>query len=134
MTSGGPDASGVDGFWLELTDTYWGFLATITETGNQVGDTDCQFYAPDASTVVGEANNGGESCTGVVPDGTGWMFLYSYAEPSTGMTLEFTVQSTPTGMGSPSISPSAESGGATTHSATVAVEGAASRRPCRGHE
>ena len=88
---GGPDASGIDGFWLELTDAYWGFLATITETGNQLHDTDCQFYAPDASTVVGEADNGGESCTGVVPDGTGWMFLYSYAEPSSGMTLEFSV-------------------------------------------
>lgn len=88
---GGPDASGIDGFWLELTDAYWGFLATITEPGNNLGDTDCQFYAPDASTVVGDASNGGDTCTGVVPDGTGWLFLYSYAEPSSGMTLEFTV-------------------------------------------
>ncbi|MEK6985708.1 MAG: hypothetical protein AABX89_04945 [Candidatus Thermoplasmatota archaeon] len=87
----GPDASGIDGFWQVLDERYWGYLATNTATGNVLGDSDCNFYAPDATTVLGEGNNGGAACTGIVPEGTGWILLYSYAEPSTGMTLEFTL-------------------------------------------
>lgn len=90
----GPDASGIDGHWQELDNRYWGYVGTITDGGNVGGDTDCKWMAPDATTVLGDSSNGGGPCAGIVPEGTGWIFVNSWAEPSTGMTLEFTV---PTG-------------------------------------
>ena len=86
---GGPEQSGIDGFWQALDERYWGLEFTST-VANQLGDSDC-FLADADLDVVGEGNNGGAPCMGVVPEGTAWIFLYSYAEPATGQTLTFIV-------------------------------------------
>ena len=86
---GGPEESGIDGFWQALDERYWGLEFTST-VANQLGDSDC--YLTDADlNVVGSGNNGSAACMGVVPEGTAWIFLYSYAEPATGQTLTFIV-------------------------------------------
>lgn len=83
----GPGASGIDGFWQELDDRYWGL--TFAVSGGANGDSDCQAFDAD-QTELGDFSNGGGECTGVLPDGAAYLFLYSYAAPSLGMTLEFT--------------------------------------------
>ena len=85
---GGPDASGIDGFWQELDDRYWGLGFAVT--GGAAGDSDCQAFDADQNNL-GDFSNGGSECTGVLPDGTAYLFLYSYAAPSLGLTLDFTV-------------------------------------------
>ncbi|MGB1698289.1 MAG: hypothetical protein ACPHK8_07810 [Thermoplasmatota archaeon] len=83
------DATGIDGFWLPLTEEYWG-LKLISTAGNVLGDSDCSFY-DEAFGVTGEANAGGGPCEGTVPNGSAWIYIYSYAEPSTGQTLSFSL-------------------------------------------
>jgi hypothetical protein len=89
---GGPDATGIDGHWLALDATYTGLRLTTTmgAPADAVGDSDCYFFAPDAATQTGDGSNGTGPCTGVVPIGTGWLFLYPYAAPATAMTADFT--------------------------------------------
>lgn len=83
------DASGIDGFWLALTEEYWGLQLEST-AGNILGDSDCSFY--DASFgITGEANAGGGPCAGTVPAGSAWIYIYSYAEISMGQTLTFSL-------------------------------------------
>lgn len=88
---GGPDASGIDGHWLALDERYWGLTLRTTlddpTTVNQ--DSDCYFLAADESTETGSGSNGGDLCTGVVPAGTYWLFLYPWAFPANGMTADF---------------------------------------------
>lgn len=87
----GSDAPTVDGHWLALDERYWGLTLTTTmdEPSGTNHDSDCYFFAADETTEVGEASNGSEACTGVVPDGTFWLFLYPYAQPATAMTADF---------------------------------------------
>lgn len=82
-----PDASGIDGFWEALDARYWGYLLTSTVSANP--DSDCVFT--DASfAILGNGNNGGAACQGTVPEGTAWLFIYPYAIPAGGMTVDFT--------------------------------------------
>lgn len=85
---GGPSASGIDGHWLSLDESYWGLQFTTT-IDSQTGDSDCYFVAEDETTILGNAHNGSSPCEGSVPDDTAFMFLYSYVEPATGMTITF---------------------------------------------
>ncbi len=88
---GGPSSPQVDGFWQPLDDRYVGrsFTSTIA-TSNPLPDSDCYFVAPDAKTIVGDCTNGGNPAAGTVPAGTGWMFIYSYAAPSSSIVVTFT--------------------------------------------
>lgn len=86
----GPDQPPVDGFWIELDERYWGLSFTGTAE-NQRTDSDCWFIKDDGETKNGDANNADGPCAGTVPAETKWIFLYSYAEPATAMTLEFIV-------------------------------------------
>lgn len=85
---GGPSASGIDGHWLALDDSYWG-LQFSTTIESQTGDSDCYFVAEDEQDILGNAHNGSGPCQGSVPSNTAYMFLYSYVEPHQGMTLTF---------------------------------------------
>jgi PKD repeat protein len=89
-TAGGPSADGVLGHWQAFDFRYWGYTATVTEAGNVLNDTDCRLYAPDATTMLADGSNVDQPCSAVIPEGTGWIFINSWAEPSTGMTLEIT--------------------------------------------
>lgn len=80
---------GLDGFWVELGEAYWG-LALSSTVDNALGDSDC-YFVDEAGSEVGNANNGGGPCAGTVPEGAAQMYLYSYAEPALGQTLEFTL-------------------------------------------
>jgi hypothetical protein len=101
----GPPGGDIDGHWIALGELYWGLYVTSTVTqtpageqtvpvlGAKVGaDTDCVFV-DDALAVVGNANNGGSSCLGQVPDGAAWMFIYPYANPAIDMTVDFSATS-----------------------------------------
>ncbi|HJQ93703.1 MAG TPA: hypothetical protein VJ874_05395 [Candidatus Thermoplasmatota archaeon] len=86
----GPPGSDVDGHWIPLDDRYWGFGVTTTvDQGNPAThDTDCVFTDADKA-VLGEGNNGSGPCLGSVPDGSAWMFVYSYGTPALAMTVDF---------------------------------------------
>lgn len=86
----GPSAPPVDGFWLGLSEDYWGlsFTSTVDST---LGDSDCWFVRDDASTIISDANQGAGPCAGKVPKETAYLFLYPYAEPASGMTVTFQV-------------------------------------------
>lgn len=89
---GGPDATGIDGHWLALDETYAGLTLTTTMAvpGGANADSDCVFLAADAVTETGNGNNGSAACTGTVPPGTAWLFLYPWGTPASGMTADFT--------------------------------------------
>ena len=101
--AGGPDASGIDGFWQPLDARYWGmpFSSTITRGGESgssaddwpLYDSDCFFFAEDHVTRTGEANNGGAACGTAdgVPVDTMWMFILPYGAPAEGMDVTFGV-------------------------------------------
>ncbi len=83
----GPDQEPIDGFWQELDERYWGLeLTVIAETA--LGDTDCTAYDEDQEEIT-RLNGGGGPCEGALPEGTAWLFVYSYAEPSPSLELEF---------------------------------------------
>lgn len=84
----GPDGSGIDGFWIELTDLYWGLSFTST-VGNVRGDSDAAVLDADLAVMPVDVNGGGTQATGTIPEGAAWLFIFSYAEPSTGMTVTF---------------------------------------------
>lgn len=83
----GPDAPAVDGHWQELDERYWGlrFTTTVDSFG---GDSDC-YYVGAGGGIRGNGHNGSGPCAGTVPDGTAYLFLYSYVDPHQGMTLQF---------------------------------------------
>ena len=86
----GPTAAApVDGFWQPLDARYVGHSFTSTVQNVRL-DSDCVFVGDDAKTVVGDANNSDKACAGKVPAGTAWLFIYSWGEPSKGMTVDFT--------------------------------------------
>lgn len=85
----GPDADPIDGHWVPLDSRYWGLSFTSDTTANP--DSDCVFVAEDATTVLGEASNGSSPCEGTVPELTMWLFIYPYAAPDAGMTVDFEV-------------------------------------------
>lgn len=85
----GPPGSGTDGHWIPLGPSYWGWMLTSTvDQGPAIADSDCTFV-DEALAVVGNANNGGDACTGEVPDGAAWVFLYPYAAPALSLTVDF---------------------------------------------
>ncbi|HLF16514.1 MAG TPA: hypothetical protein VI796_03680 [Candidatus Thermoplasmatota archaeon] len=86
----GPAMMPVDGFWLELDANYAGLDFTST-VGNELGDSDCWFVGDDATTILADAHNGAAVCSGTVPDEAAWLFIYSYAAPSTAITVDFTL-------------------------------------------
>ncbi len=86
----GPGEPGIDGFFVELDELYWGLPFTST-VQNARADSDCWFVGEDGHTPIGEANNSDKACAGTVPPNAHYIFLYSYAEPSQGMTLTFVV-------------------------------------------
>ncbi|MEK6976646.1 MAG: PKD domain-containing protein [Candidatus Thermoplasmatota archaeon] len=93
--AGGPDASGLDGYWQALDERYWGlaFTSTVMQggpVGPVLNDSDCVFTDA-AQAIIGEANNGGNPCTGSVPSGTAFIFIHPYATPALEMTIDFTV-------------------------------------------
>lgn len=81
------DALGLDGFWVELDERYWGYTITGT-VSNVLGDSDGQFFNADL-TELSDISNGGGPVAGTVPSGTAWLFVYSYGEPATAMTISF---------------------------------------------
>jgi hypothetical protein len=87
----GPDAPAVDGHWLALDERYWGMTLTSTmeESSGLNADSDCFFMAPDHTTIIGDGHNGGGLCAGVVPEGTGWLYIYPWAFPADAMTADF---------------------------------------------
>ena len=89
---GGPDASGIDGYWQALDERYWGlsFVGTVDQVQPAVADSDCAFTDA-AFAIIGEANNTSSPCSGTVPAGTAWIFVYPYALPALEQTLTFTV-------------------------------------------
>lgn len=82
----GPGGSGIDGHWIELTEAYWGFAFVVD--GAFGGDSDCQALDADEADL-GDFSNGAGACAGVLPDGAAWLFINSWAGPTTGMTLTF---------------------------------------------
>lgn len=85
----GPDGNGIDGYWQELGEAYWGLslTSTVNQGGGPLADSDCVFTDADHA-VVGEANNGGGPCVGSIPQGTQWLFIYPYAAPALSMTVD----------------------------------------------
>ncbi len=87
---GGPDASGIDGYWQALDERYWGlsFTTTVDQGQPARNDSDCAFTDA-AFAILGDANNSDQPCAGTVPAGTAWIFLFPYALPALGQTLDF---------------------------------------------
>lgn len=84
----GPDGQPIDGFWQELDERYWGLDFTV-HAPTALGDTDCTAYDEDQEVIDVDLNGGAGPCEGPLPDETKWLFLYSYAEPSPSLELEF---------------------------------------------
>lgn len=85
----GPGQEAPDGAWFEINETLW-LRPFTTSSDNQLGDTDC--YVLDANgepLAQGEFDNGQEPCGGQMPVDAAWLFLYSYGEPATRLTLTF---------------------------------------------
>lgn len=99
----GPSGPNVDGFWQALDERYWNleFTSTVdhgtgacsSDADWPACDSDCFFYADDTTfgEEIGDGNNGGGACAGLVPEGTAWLYIFPYGGPSLGMTLDFTV-------------------------------------------
>ena len=85
----GGTGSAIDGHWIELGQPYWGLQ--LTSTIDQVGirhDSDCVFTDADGF-MMGEAHNELEPCAGIVPEGAGWVFVYSSTWAALGITVDF---------------------------------------------
>lgn len=82
----GPEGEPVDGYWQELDKRYWDLeFLVLVEPGE---DSDCTAYDEDLEPIT-ELNGGSGPCDGRLPQGTKWLFMYSYAAPSLSMELEF---------------------------------------------
>lgn len=83
----GPDEPPVDGFWVPLDERYVGaFMTTTIESAR--GDSDGWFIDADGATIT-DVHNGADAAEGSVPPGAAWLFVFSYADPSTAMTVSF---------------------------------------------
>lgn len=86
----GPDGSGIDGWWQALDERYWGLHLTSTiDSDAPLADSDCAFVDADETTIIGDADNSSNPCDGVVPAGTAWLYIYPYATPANGLTVDF---------------------------------------------
>lgn len=88
----GPPGSDIDGHWIELGEPYWGLAltSTVDQGGLLLADSDCVFTDADVA-IIGDANNGSDPCTGTVPEGAAWLFIYPYGVGAFGMTVDFGV-------------------------------------------
>ncbi len=86
----GPEEPAIDGHWQELDESYWGLSFSVTNGLEDYQDTDCTAFNEDLEPLGTDLNNGGDACAGTLPEGTKWLFLYSWIAPSPGMELEFT--------------------------------------------
>lgn len=91
---GGPDSSGIDGYWQALDLRYWGlsFTSTVTQggpVGPALNDSDCAF-TDEAFAIIGFASNSSNPCAGSVPEGTAWIFIFPFATPALEMAIDFT--------------------------------------------
>lgn len=88
--AGGPDASGIDGYWQALDERYWGlsFTSTVDQGQPVLADSDCAVTDA-AFAVLEELNNGGDPCSGTIPPGTAFLFIYPYGSPGLSMTVDF---------------------------------------------
>ncbi len=95
-----------DGAWIAVDERFAGaavsmYLTSGVERGDvsgladEIGDehvyianTDC-FFLDHMLNIIGEANNQGGPCAGFVPEGTHWLFVYSYNIPTYSMTTTF---------------------------------------------
>lgn len=80
----------IDGHFQALDERYWGLEAVAVNSGvgSANADTDC-YFLDDGFTIIGEANNGGGPCTGSVPGGSAYIFIFSWGAPTDAMTLDF---------------------------------------------
>jgi len=86
----GPTEEPVDGVWQPLDERYWGLAFTST-VDNVRGDSDCWAVDADMNNLADDLNGQAGPCAGTLPEGTAWLFIYSYAEPAPSMTLDFTL-------------------------------------------
>ena len=84
----GPGAEGPDGYWVPLGDAYTG-LSMTSSAASVTGDTDC-YFTGDGGADPRESHGGSSPCSGVVPAGSAWLFIFSYVEPHQGLTVTFT--------------------------------------------
>jgi hypothetical protein len=87
----GPEHSGVDGHWVPLDESYWGLQFVVTNEGIPYEDTDCAAFFESMDQIGTDLNGGGGPCGGLLPRQTAWLFLYSYAAPTPGLKLEFSI-------------------------------------------
>lgn len=84
----GPGGEEIDGFWQELDERYWGLDFTVI-ADSALGDTDCDAFDEDEERIDADLNGADGPCEGPLPEGTQWLFLYSYAEPALSLELVF---------------------------------------------
>lgn len=84
----GPPGSDIDGHWIALGEGYWGLMLTSTVDQVQLHDSDCVFTDADVA-IIGSANNSDQPCTGVVPEGAAWVFVYPYGVGALSLTVDF---------------------------------------------
>lgn len=89
----GPPGNDLDGHWIALGETYWGLAltSTVDQGPGPLADSDCVFTDDSGEGIIGEANNGSGPCTGTVPEGAAWLFVYPYGVGAFGMTVDFGV-------------------------------------------
>ncbi len=78
----GPNQPAIDGNWIALDERYWNLA--FTSSGTTVDgstDTDCLLLDADLN-IIGEGNNGGDECMGVIVPNTAWVFYYPWALPA----------------------------------------------------
>lgn len=96
---GGPDATGIDGHWVPLDEGYWGLQMTTTiaqpggpqqvpVVGTVLEDSDCVVTDADLA-IIAEGGNGSGLCGMVIPQGTAYLFVYSYGTAATELTVDF---------------------------------------------
>lgn len=88
----GGTGSAIDGHWIQLNQSYWGLL--LTSTIGQVGvgnDSDCVFTDADG-IIIAEADNVDQPCTGEVPPGTDWAFIYPANRGALSITVDFVLR------------------------------------------
>jgi hypothetical protein len=84
------EMDGVDGHWQALDERYWGLAFNATNAG-EYEDTDCTAFDADGKKLADFHNDGGACGGDALPEGTAWLFMYSWIAPSTAMRLEFTL-------------------------------------------
>lgn len=85
----GPEQPAIDGHWQELDESYWGLPFAVVNGLEEYQDTDCTAFDEEEEPLEADLNNVDGPCGGTLPEGTKWLFLYSFVAPSPSMTLEF---------------------------------------------